>query len=745
MTDAVIASRSPSPAPPVLPFVALLASLGAVACAQNPEPRAETPPGSEAQDQKPVSRPTNRLAASRSPYLQQHAHNPVDWYPWGEEALDRARREQKPIFLSIGYAACHWCHVMERESFENERIAALMNDWFVNIKVDREERPDLDEIYMAATTAMTGHGGWPMSVFLTPDLEPFYAGTYFPPVDSRGMPGFETVLRHIHKLWTERRDEVTRQSARVAEFLRANLAPELAADAPRPEHVAAVLEQSASRFDSEHGGFAQPPQFAPKFPHASELSLLMRIAAGPNGDDAERARKIVVRTLDAMLEGGIHDQLAGGFHRYAVDREWLVPHFEKMLYDNGQLARTYAEAFRLTGDPRYLEVVRATLDHLVDDMRDPEGGFWSSTDADSEGEEGKFFVWDAAEFGRVLGDEADLAMARFGVTAAGNWEGNNVLTRATEVPELARRFEASEAEIEERLAAARLLLLEARSERVPPGTDDKVLAAWNGLAIAGLAAGYQVTGEPRYLDAAREAAAFVLERMRAPTGDGRLLRSWRRGEAGLQGYLEDHAFVAEALLLLFESDFDPRWLREAETLLDAVREHFADDDGSYFFTADDHEQLIARSKSVFESSTPSAIGSLARALLRAGLALGREDLYDAGEQVLRAHHGVIASQGVGAPTLMLAVDFALSDPQEIVIAGEPDDPRTQALLGRVRSAFPPDRVVLLVHDGNREALEVLAPSIVTGKVAIDGVPAAYVCRRGTCDAPVTDPDALALR
>jgi hypothetical protein len=682
-------------------------------------------------------RPVNHLANETSPYLLQHRHNPVDWYPWGEAALARARELDRPIFLSIGYAACHWCHVMERESFENPAIAALMNEYFVCIKVDREERPDLDEIYMAATQAMTGHGGWPMSVWMTPQLEPFYTGTYFPPEDRHGMPGFPRVLEHVHKLWTERRELVAEQSGRVVEYLRKSLAPVAAPDDPKPESLVKFAAHSASRYDSDYGGFGAPGGFAPKFPHASELLLLLRHHVR-TGD--ARSLQIAEHTLEAMADGGIHDQLGGGFHRYSVDRRWLVPHFEKMLYDNSLLAHCHAAAFRATGKQRHAEVLRDTLDWMLREMQDEAGGFWSTQDADSEGVEGKFFVWSKAEFDRLLGDDAELACAHWGVTADGNWEGHNILHVARPLAEVAGKLGIAAADAERRIRAARQKLFAERSRRVRPGTDDKVLTAWNGMAIAACSVGYQTLGDARYLDAARRAATFVLGELRV---GGRLLRSWRRGEAKLAGYLEDYGFLADGLLTLYESDFDPRWLREAVALCHAMREHFRDDvDGSFFFTADDHEALIARTKSIHESSMPSGIAMAVSAFLRAGLATGSAALHDIGWSALRAHHEAIEGYPLACPSLMLAVDFALADPREIVVAGPPDDARTRDLVAAVRSRFPPDHVVLLLHADSEAALREIAGPLVEGKTPVDGAPAAYVCRRGVCEAPVRDPAAL---
>ena len=693
-----------------------------------------------AQDQQEAKR-LNHLAKETSPYLLQHKHNPVDWYPWGKEALARAKAEDKVIFLSIGYSACHWCHVMEHESFESEKIAKSMNEKFVNIKVDREERPDLDEIYMAATVRFNnGHGGWPMSVFLTPNLKPFFCGTYFPPEDRHGMPGFPRVIEHIDQLWKMRRDDVLKASIDLAEQVRIHLQPEAVPGDLEPKHVDQVAASSAQRFDSDHGGFGWPPRFAPKFPHASELSLLMRHHAR-SGD--EKTLRIVTTTLEKMAAGGIWDLLGGGFHRYSTDRLWLVPHFEKMLYDNSLLARTYAEASMVTGNESYLATLREILDYMLREMQDASGGFYSTQDADSEGEEGKFFVWQAGEIIEALGEEdARLVALRWGVTEAGNWEGKNILSAVATVEEVARETGKKPTEIARRLEAIRAVLLERRGRRVHPRTDDKVLAAWNGLAIAACAIGYQRLGDERYLSAGRRAAGFVLSEMRR---EGRLLRTWRHGEAKLMAYLEDYAFVADGLLCLFETDFDPRWLVEARALLAGIEKHFLDaDDGNFFFTAGDHEELVTRSKSVSESSMPSGIALATSSFLRAGLLLGDEELYQIGVNALRANHAIIESQGISCPSLLLAVEFHLGDPREVVIAGDPGDETTRAMLSKLRQEFPVHHVIAVVHDGNREDLERISP-VFKGKIRVDGKPTAYVCRRGVCEAPVTDPGQITLK
>ncbi len=681
-----------------------------------------------------MSRPANHLADQTSPYLRQHAHNPVAWYPWGAEALQLAKAQDKPIFLSIGYSACHWCHVMESESFENEATAALMNAKFVCIKVDREERPDLDEIYMAAVQAMTGQGGWPMSVWLTPDLEPFYGGTYYPPADAYGRPGFPRVLEQLAKAWNDRREDCVAGSRQLAKHLRDALQATPPPGALPTGVGQQMREQSAGRYDAEHGGFAAAPQFAPKFPHAAELAVLLQLGAA--GDTEARSMALV--SMQHMLRGGIYDQIGGGFHRYSTDREWLVPHFEKMLCDNGQLVGLYLDAFLLTADQEHARAACETLDYLLREMQHADGGFFSSQDADSEGVEGKFFVWQRDEFAALLGDDVALATARFGVSAAGNWEHANVLSLVRDIDQVAQAQGLDATAVTARLATVREHLYAARAARVHPATDDKVLAAWCALGIDACARGYQVLGDERYRAAAQRAAKFVLEQMRR---DGRLLRSWRAGQAQHAAYLEDYAFLADALMTLFETDFDPRWLSASRDLLVQTIQHFGADDGSFFFTADDHEELIARSKSVAESSTPSGPAMATRALLRAGLLLGDETLYGRGVAALRANAAMLERSPVACPSLVLAWQFHVADPREIVIAGPPEDVRTQALVRAVRSSFPANRVVALVHDGNRERLEALSP-VFAGKQPVAGVPAAYVCRRGVCEAPITDPERL---
>ena len=658
----------------------------------------------------------NRLAETASPYLRQHQYNPVDWYPWGPEALAKARREQKPIFLSIGYAACHWCHVMAAESFADPAIAALMNAQFVCIKVDREERPDLDEIYLSALQAMGQQGGWPLSAWLTPDGKPFFAGTYFPPTPRGGLPAFPAVCEQLAKAWAERRTEVVDNADQLAAHLRTVLAPELPPGEPTAALLAGLLPQAAARFDRDHGGFGEAPHWAPKFPAALELQALL-------GLDEAAATTLVTTSLQAMQRGGMHDQLGGGFHRYSTDRQWLVPHFEKMLYDNALLATLYADAFRRTGDASFGTTARATLDFLLRELRDPRGGFWSSLDAVSDGGEGKYYTWTPDELRAAAPEDAGALAAYFGVSAAGHVEGRSVLSCRGEPPAFAAG-----------LARGIAALQRSQRGRVRPATDDKVLTAWNGLALQALATGYATFAEPRYRVAAQQAADFLAREL---WQDGRLARSWHGGKRHHAGYLEDYAGLALGCFALFEVDPEPRWLKLGRDVLAAMQRHFAAPNGSFFVTADDHEALLARSGNAVDGATPSGQALAAHALLRGGLWLGDASMYERGVAVLRTHHALLRDGPTAVPTLVTALQFHLGGPREIVVVGAPEDPRTQALLAAARQR-PGPAVVALLHDGNRQALAALSPVFV-GKTALDGVPAAYVCRAGRCERPVTDP------
>ncbi|MBS1888341.1 MAG: thioredoxin domain-containing protein [Actinobacteria bacterium] len=662
---------------------------------------------------------SNRLAAETSPYLLQHAENPVDWYPWGEAALGRARAEDLPILLSVGYSACHWCHVMERESFEDPDTAAFMNANFVCIKVDREERPDVDAIYMEAVQAFTGQGGWPMTVFLDPDGIPFYGGTYFPPDDGRGMPSFRMVMEAVLEAFRGKREEIRERAATTVGRLEAlsTLSP---GGVPDRESLTAAVTTLLSHADPANGGFGR----APKFPPASSLELLM--SRGKGLDHVER-------TLDAMLAGGIYDQLGGGFARYAVDSAWLVPHFEKMLYDNGLLARAYLHGYQVLGHARYRRVCEETLDWLLREMRGPEGGFYSAYDADSEGEEGKFYVWTPGEIRAVLAQDSagaaaiggradpDEILAYFGVTEAGNFEGRNILHLAA----------GAAAPHPAGLDAARAALLAARAERVPPGLDDKRLCSWNALAIAALAEAGAVLDRPDYLEAATACAEFVLGSMRDE--DGRLLRTYKDGRAHLNAYLEDHAFMVEALLVLYETTFDRRWFAAARALAETMVERFGDEErGGFFSTSADHEQLIARRKEVGDHPIPAGQSAAALGLLRLAALSGEMAFADRALGVLALFGEPAVSHPDSFAHLLRALDFHHAPTREVALVGAD----TSALEAVVRTAFRPHIVLAAGPAGATE------PPLLDARTEIGGEPAAYVCESFTCNLPVTDPAAL---
>ena len=673
---------------------------------------------------------TNRLIGATSPYLLQHAHNPVDWFPWGEEALARAREQGKPILLSIGYSACHWCHVMERESFEDEAIADLMNRHFVSIKVDREERPDLDDVYMAATLAMNqGQGGWPMTVFLTPDQEPFFAGTYFPPEDRWGRPGFATVLERIAELWAKDRESVKAQGAQLAEYLREN-AQAAPGGAVGEEALRAAAEQLGREFDAQWGGFGP----APKFPPSAGLSLLLRVHRR-FGD--ESALEMVRKTLDAMARGGMYDQVGGGFARYSTDARWLVPHFEKMLYDNAQLARAYLEGFQATGEDLYRRVAAETLDYVRREMTDRAGGFYSATDADSEGEEGKFFVWTPAEVRDAMGPgDGELARrfcAYYDVTEAGNWEGKSIPNAPRPLEEVARELGITAAELERSLADARARAYAARQKRVAPSLDDKVLTAWNGLMISAFAEGFRALGDARYLAAARQAADFLLTALRRP--DGRLLRTWRAGRAHLDAYLEDYAFLAEALVDLYEASGAPKYLDEAAALADRIREDFAAEEGGFFSTARGHESLIVRPREGHDGAIPSANAAAAMALARLSYHLDRPDLREEAVRAVRAWGKPIGRQPRSFAKGLAVVDFLLEGPVELALVGTAGEAGFDALRREIGSRYLPNRIVAH-HDP--AAGEARSP-LLSGKALVGGRAALYVCRGYACQRPVTDP------
>jgi len=685
--------------------------------------------GSHEMDKEVLPRHTNRLIYETSPYLLQHAHNPVDWYPWGEEALRRAKDESRPILLSIGYSACHWCHVMEHESFEDEQIATLMNENFVCIKVDREERPDIDEIYMAATVALNqGQGGWPMTVFLTPDQQPFFAGTYFPPRNGLGRPGFPTILKRITQFWREHPDTLRTQSDEITERLREASRPSIPLPVGQTE-VAQAVAHFAGSFDPVHGGFGP----APKFPAATGLSLLLRHHRR-TGD--AHGLHMVRMTLDAMARGGIYDQIGGGFARYSTDERWLVPHFEKMLYDNALLTRTYLEAFQVTGDPSYRRIAAELLDYILREMTAPEGGFYSAIDADSEGEEGKFYVWTPAEIEAILGEEeARRFCTYFDITESGNWESKSIPNVRRTLEQVAVKLGISSPELQASLARTRPKVYEARRQRVAPGLDDKILTAWNGMTIGSMAEGSRILGDRRYLDAAVRAADFLLTALVRP--DGRLLRTYRRGSAHLGAYLEDYAYLAEGLIDLYEAGGAARYLFEAVRLAERLLADFADEpSGAFFTTARDHESLILRRQEGTDGATPSGNAVAASALARLSSHLDREDLRSAAHRAIVAFGKQIALYPHAFAKSLAVVDLLLEGPIELALIGTPGEAGFEALRQEIGRQYLPNRIVS--HYDPAEGDPPPFP-LLLGKGLVNGRAALYVCRNFTCQAPITDP------
>jgi uncharacterized protein len=643
----------------------------------------------------------NRLAGETSPYLLQHKDNPVDWQPGDEVALAAAREQDRPILLSIGYSACHWCHVMEHESFEDEDVARRMNENFVCIKLDREERPDLDAIYMEACQAMTGQGGWPLNVFLSPEGVPFFAGTYFPPEDRQGMPSWRQVLQAVAEAWRERSDEIRATGDRIAERLRGGAALKPSEEPIDPGMLDQAVESLRAMHDPQRGSFGGPPNFPP----ASAIEFLLR-----RGET-----EMTFRTLRAMAAGGLYDQLGGGFARYTVDGNWLVPHFEKMLYDNALLARAYLHGWQVTGDPLFRSVCEETLEWALRDMRAPEGGFYSALDADSEGEEGLFYLWTPEQLREVLGEDAQAAADFYGVRPGGNFEGRTILTRGAEPPA--------------NLDDLRRRLLAARAERVWPGLDDKRLTSWNALMISAFAEAGAVLEREDLLSAAREAADFVLGTLRDP--DGRLLRTFKDGQAKLNAYLEDHAYLLEALLTLYEATFEPRWFAAAQEMADSMIARFADEErGGFFETSSDHEQLVARRKDLEDHPIPSGNASAAYGLLRLAALTGEYDYERRATGVFQLLHPIAAKHANAFAHLLQAIDFHLAPVKEVALVGGDVSPLARV----VRGAFRPH---LVVAGGEPDGVPLMA-----GRPAVDGGPTAYVCESFTCKAPVTDPGEL---
>ena len=668
----------------------------------------------------------NHLANSTSPYLLQHANNPVDWYPWGAEALEKARREDKPIFLSIGYAACHWCHVMEHESFEDSVTAALMNANFVSIKVDREERPDLDSIYMSAVTALTGQGGWPMSVFLTPELVPFYGGTYFPPRPGHGLPAFKDLLQALSQAWTNQRDEIERAGREVTARLTGN--GWTREEAFEPESLASAAELLVKTVDQEHGGWGGPP----KFPQPMAIEFLLRQHAA--GD--QQALEPAVLTLRAMAQGGMYDVLGGGFSRYSTDDLWRVPHFEKMLYDNALLARVYLHAWQITGEAVFREVTEASLDFVLREMTTPEGGFYSSLDADTEGQEGKFYAWTLEEIRSTLGEKSGLFERAYGVSAAGNWEGKTVLQRALDDAALASTFHTSKEAVREELSAARARLLAARDQRVRPAADDKVLTAWNGLMLVALAEAARALERPDYLEAAIRNADFLLTALRP---EGHLRRSWRGGKASPEVFLEDYAALIRGLLELYQADFDLRWFGEAAELAADLLRRFSDPAGGFFDTPAEAERVLTRPKELQDSAIPCGNSLAAEALLQLSAFTGQEDIRLQAVQALSQVAEVAPRYPTAFARWLSTADFAFSHIQQIAIMGDLDEKGTSELIREVNRGYHPN----LVLAASPVPAPAGSPLLLEDRPLLQGLPTAYVCEGFVCRLPMTSAKELA--
>ena len=662
---------------------------------------------------------TNRLIHETSPYLLQHAHNPVAWFPWGEEAFEKAVAEDKPIFLSVGYAACHWCHVMAHECFEDEEIAQIMNAHFVNVKVDREERPDVDEIYMNAVQVMTGSGGWPMSVFLTPQGVPFYGGTYFPPQSRHNIPGFPHVLESVARHYREKGENVADVANRLYEHLRAMAHIDALADGLSEADFDGAFQKIRANFDFQNGGFGTQP----KFPNSMNLDVFLRTYLRTGN---EEALAMVTLTLEKMARGGIYDQLGGGFHRYSVDSRWLVPHFEKMLYDNALLARLYTQTYQVTKQPLFARIVRSILDYTRREMTSPEGGFYSTQDADSEGEEGKFFVWTPQEVMDLLGEEDGAAFCRyFDVTARGNFEGKNILN-------IPQAYEVDE----DAMARGCAILFEAREKRVKPGRDEKIQVSWNGLMISAFAQAYRVFGDPVYLKGASEAARFILENMR--TDRGLLLHTYTDGRARFNAYQDDYACLIVGLIDLYESSFEPSYLVAARDFMEVMIDQFWDrEGGGFFYTGRDHEALIVRSKNPFDNATPSGNSMGAMALLRLGTLLEREEWRDMAARILHLFGRHIQEVPSGFGNMICALDLYLQGSVEVAVLGDRDSADTVALLDVVNKTWRPNVVLCGGSDPVSDAIPLLK-----NRGMIDGRATAYVCRNFVCSEPVTDAEAL---
>jgi len=715
---------------------------------------------------------TNRLTDEKSPYLLQHAHNPVDWYPWGEEAFAKARQENKPIFLSVGYSTCHWCHVMAHESFENEEVAAIMNREFVNIKVDREERPDVDRVYMTFVQATTGGGGWPMSVWLTPDLKPFVGGTYFPPEERYGQPAFKKVLERIATAWKEDHDKIVEQGSKIVEALRESQSAGTGEEKIDVSVLETAYRQIDRGYDPKEGGFGN----APKFPRPVTLNFLTRFyARDSKSDDGKHALDMALFTLRKMAAGGMHDHIGGGFHRYSVDRYWHVPHFEKMLYDQAQLAIAYLDAFQITKTKQYESVARDTLDYVARDMASKEGAFFSAEDADSpipvaavdlsavasakaddrghsKTAEGAFYVWTKKEIDEALGDSAEVFDFHYGVQAHGNapegsdphdeFRGKNILIERHTVPETARHFKKSEADITKTLAQSRQKLFAIRAQRPRPHLDDKIIAAWNGLTISAFARAAQVLDDPRYLEIATRAANFLRGNLHEEKSK-LLYRSYRKGRSNIQGFADDYAFVIQGFLDLYEASFDIEWLKLAIELQQTQDGLFFDEkNGGYFSSSGRDESVFVRMKDDNDGAEPAASSIAALNLLRLSQIYDETKIAERAKKTMNAFAAILSQFPSGMPQMLVAVENSLGKPRQIVIAGQKNSSETKTLLKEVHRHFLPNTVVILAdaNDGQKYLGE--RNEAIRAMSLVEGRPAAYICENFTCKAPVTDPKQL---
>ena len=669
----------------------------------------------------------NRLAHENSPYLLQHADNPVNWFPWGQEALEKSKNDNKPIFLSIGYAACHWCHVMEHESFEVESTAAIMNEHFVNIKVDREERPDLDSIYMTATQAMTGSGGWPMSVFLTPDLQPFYAGTYFPPVRRYNMPSFMEVLLALSNAWKNEREKVLESGQKITAHIQAQTSPSQYDLKLTNEHLSAVTKALHDGYDWGYGGWGD----APKFPQPMIVEFLLRQTTRGN----ETAVKMSKHVLHAMARGGMYDVVGGGFARYSVDNFWRTPHFEKMLYDNAQLAQVYLHAYLLTGEQLFRRICEETLDFILREMKNPEGGFYSSLDADSEGEEGKFYIWTSKEMKAVLGDNYDFFKTAYGVTEQGNWEGKTILQRALDDSTLASKFDLTIEEANIKISDCHTKLLTKRNERIRPGTDDKVLVFWNALALAAFAEAGRYLKREDYTETAIRNAQFILDNLYQ---NELLLRSWRNGQAKHNAYLEDYASFILGLLALYQTEHNSKWFATAKKLAEEMVTHFKDSDNGFFDTRDDHETLLIRPKGIQDNATPSGNSLAATALLHLTAYGEKPEWRDIVEQMISSNLEIILRHPTAFAQWLCAADFAMGPVQEVAVVGNSDSLETKAILDIIWNTYRPRQVNAI----SAFSPEQDSPPLLQDRPMLNNLPTAYVCQNFVCNQPTNDPKEL---